>query len=40
MRIEELYLLQRVAQKINSIRDFDTLLDQIVGTVAEDRSRI
>src|SRR5215470_3566775 len=34
LRIEELYLLQRVAQKINSILDLDTLLDQIVGDVA------
>ena len=33
-RIEELYLLQRVAQKINSILDLETLLDQIVGDVA------
>src|SRR5262247_3315969 len=34
LRIEELYLLQRVAQKINSILDLETLLDQIVGDVA------
>jgi phosphoserine phosphatase RsbU/P len=34
LRIEELFLLQRVAQKINSILDVDTLLDQIVGDVA------
>jgi len=34
LRIEELYLMQRVAQKINSILDLDTLLDQIVGDVA------
>src|SRR5262245_54002295 len=34
VRIEELYLLQRVAQKISSILDLDTLLDQIVGDVA------
>ena len=30
LRIEELYLLQRVAQKITSILDLETLLDQIV----------
>src|SRR5258708_136967 len=35
LRIEELYLLQRVAQKINSILDLDALLDQIVADVAE-----
>jgi phosphoserine phosphatase RsbU/P len=35
LRIEELYLLQRVAQKINSTLDFDLLLDQIVGDVAK-----
>jgi phosphoserine phosphatase RsbU/P len=34
LRIEELYLLQRVAQKINSILELETLLDQIVGDVA------
>lgn len=34
-QIEELYLLQRVAQKINSILDPDTLLEEIVGDVAE-----
>src|SRR5262249_54391525 len=34
LRIEELYLLQRVAQDINSILDLETLLDQIVGDVA------
>jgi sigma-B regulation protein RsbU (phosphoserine phosphatase) len=34
LRIEELFLLQRVAQKINSILDLETLLDQIVGDVA------
>jgi phosphoserine phosphatase RsbU/P len=34
LRVEELYLLQRVAQKINSILDLETLLDQIVGDVA------
>ena len=34
LRIEELFLLQRVAQKINSILDLETLLDQIVIDVA------
>jgi sigma-B regulation protein RsbU (phosphoserine phosphatase) len=34
LRIEELFLLQRVAQKISSILDLETLLDQIVGDVA------
>ena len=34
LRIEELYLLQRVAQKITSILDLETLLDQIVEDVA------
>ena len=34
LRIEELFLLQRVAQKINSILDLETLLDQIVSDVA------
>ncbi len=34
LRIEELYLLQRVAQKINSILDLEVLLDEIVGDVA------
>jgi phosphoserine phosphatase RsbU/P len=34
LRIEELYLLQRVAQKINSILDLETLLDEVVGDVA------
>ena len=33
LRIEELYLLQRVAQKISSILDLQTLLDQIVADV-------
>lgn len=33
--ITELLLLQRVAQKINSILDLDTLLEEIVGDVAE-----
>jgi len=32
--IEDLYLLQRVAQRINSTLDPDTLLDQIVGDVS------
>ena len=34
LRVEELYLLQRVAQKINSTLDLDALLDQIVSDVA------
>ncbi|HJZ82118.1 MAG TPA: GAF domain-containing SpoIIE family protein phosphatase, partial [Pyrinomonadaceae bacterium] len=34
LRIEELFLLQRVAQKINSTLDLETLLDQIAGDVA------
>jgi phosphoserine phosphatase RsbU/P len=34
LRVEELFLLQRVAQKINSILDLETLLDQIVDDVA------
>ena len=33
LRIEELYLLQRVAQKISSILDLQTLLEQIVADV-------
>src|SRR5262249_46620582 len=33
--IEDLYLLQRVAQKINSTLDPDTLLDQIVRDVSD-----
>jgi len=33
--IQELLLLQRVAQKINSILDLDILLEEIVGDVAE-----
>src|SRR5262249_60591790 len=32
--VEDLYLLQRVAQKINSTLDLDTLLDQIVEDVS------
>lgn len=34
LRIEELYLLQRVAQKISAILDLQTLLDQVVADVA------
>ena len=34
LRIEELFLLQRVAQKISSILDLETLLDQIIIDVA------
>jgi len=34
LRVEELFLLQRVAQKINSILDLEALLDQIVSDVA------
>jgi sigma-B regulation protein RsbU (phosphoserine phosphatase) len=34
-RVQELLLLQRVSQKINSILDFDTLLEEIVGDVME-----
>lgn len=34
LRIEELFLLQRVAQTINSILDLDALLDEVVGDVA------
>src|SRR5262245_45613413 len=34
LRIEELFLLQRVAQKINSTLDLEALLDQVVGDVA------
>ena len=34
LRIEELFLLQRVAQKINSTLDLEALLDQIVSDVA------
>ncbi len=34
LRVEELYLLQRVAQKISSILDLESLLDQIVADVA------
>ena len=34
LRVEELYLLQRVAQKISSILDLETLLDQVVSDVA------
>ena len=35
LRIEELYLLQRVAQKISSILDLEQLLNEIVGDVAD-----
>ena len=34
LRIEELFLLQRVAQKISSILELETLLDQIIIDVA------
>jgi sigma-B regulation protein RsbU (phosphoserine phosphatase) len=34
LRVEELYLLQRVAQKINAILDLEMLLDEVVGDVA------
>ncbi len=34
-QIQELFLLQRVAQRINSILDLDVLLEEIVGDVAE-----
>ena len=34
LRVEELYLLQRVAQKINSNLDLETLLDQVIDDVA------
>jgi sigma-B regulation protein RsbU (phosphoserine phosphatase) len=34
-RIEELLLLQRVAQRINSILDLDVLLEEVVSDVAE-----
>jgi phosphoserine phosphatase RsbU/P len=34
-RVQELLLLQRVSQKINSILDLDKLLEEIVGDVAE-----
>ena len=30
-QIQELFLLQRVAQRINSILDLDVLLEEIVG---------
>jgi phosphoserine phosphatase RsbU/P len=35
LRVEELYLLQRVALKISSILDLEQLLDEIVGDVAK-----
>jgi len=34
-RIQELFLLQRVAQRINSILDLDVLLEEIVNDVAQ-----
>ena len=34
-RVQELLLLQRVSNKINSILNLDTLLEEIVGDVAE-----
>ena len=34
-QIQELFLLQRVAHRINSILDLDALLAEIVGDVAE-----
>lgn len=34
-RIQELFLLQRVAQKINSILDVDVLLEEVVNDVAQ-----
>jgi phosphoserine phosphatase RsbU/P len=34
-RIQELLLLQRVAQRINSILDLDTLLEEVVSDVAQ-----
>jgi transcriptional regulator with GAF, ATPase, and Fis domain len=34
-QIQELLLLQRSAQKINSILDLDTLLEEIVNDVSE-----
>jgi sigma-B regulation protein RsbU (phosphoserine phosphatase) len=34
LRVEELFLLQRVAQRINSTLDLEALLDQIVSDVA------
>ncbi|MCA1624635.1 MAG: protein kinase [Acidobacteria bacterium] len=34
-QIQELFLLQRVAQRINSILELDVLLEEIVGDVAE-----
>ena len=34
LRIEELFLVQRVAQKINSTLDLDALLDQVASDVA------
>ncbi|RIK73154.1 hypothetical protein DCC62_18005 [candidate division KSB1 bacterium] len=34
-RIQELFLLQRVAQRINAILDLDTLLEEVVNDVAK-----
>ncbi|KAA0229990.1 GAF domain-containing protein [candidate division KSB1 bacterium] len=34
-RIQELFLLQRVAQRINAILDLDTLLEEVVNDVAQ-----
>ncbi len=34
-RIQELFLLQRVAQRINSILDLDVLLEEVVSDVAQ-----
>ena len=34
-RIQELFLLQRVAQKINSILDLNVLLEEVVSDVAQ-----
>lgn len=34
-QIQELFLLQRVAQRINSILDLDTLLEEVVSDVAQ-----
>jgi GAF domain-containing protein len=34
-RIQKLFLLQRVAQRINSILDLDVLLEEVVNDVAQ-----
>jgi hypothetical protein len=34
-QIDELFLLQRVAQRISSLLDIDVLLEEIVGDVAQ-----